>query len=705
MATQGTSIFALTGNQAKPLPRCIIPLLDALGWGGDELHLAAALPHMPETMGISDLLNTFANLKFEGKVFPTRLNKIDSRLLPCLFIDGKGRALTVVRKAGKEALVYDGSKGEYLHMKLDGRRGRAVFFKSLRKGADSFLKQQRNWFKKVMGRFSRIFALGAAISLVLTLLALLSPVFIMALYDQALTAGGERTVIYLSAGISLYLLIDLGFKLLRSKVFSFISVRLGNIIGNEVLRRILYLPPAFTETASLGAQVARIRDFETVREFFGGTALISLLELPFLVILLIALTYMGGSIAVVPLVAMGIFIIFGLSVMPAMRAVNKKSAQSGSQRQAFTIETLSNLRAIKYTGSTHMWGQRNKEIVADSAIDTFKTAKLTALINAFSQTLVQSAGLFTMAWGVLKVIDGDLSAGGLMASMILTWRILAPIKSGFGVLTQLGRIQRSVAQVDRLMNMKMESKQETNLTVFAGLKGQITFARTALRYSSNAAPALIGIDLDFQAGETVVVVGHDGAGKTTLLKLILGLYNPQAGRVLLDNINVKQIDPVALRQSIGYSPTGSHFFYGTVSQNLKLSNFDASDDDVQAAIKQAFVKDEIDALPEGLDTRIGDHNISLLSLSFRRRLSFARVFLRKPRIMLFDEPESGLTQPEMMKFMDDIADGNKETTAVIATHNPGFFEIADKVVWLENGRIRMVGTPEKVAQSYLTRAA
>lgn len=698
-ATLSTA-FGDTGAQSD-IARALVPLLDALGWRGDDSFLAAAMPHMPSEMGMVELLNTMANLKFESRVQEMRLNDIDPRQMPCLFVPKQGSAKVLLAKGDGGILAFDGDRGEYTQIGVRASSGRVVFFRPMSREADSFLKQQTNWFRKILKRFSRLFVHLFVFTGLLSLLALLTPVFIITLYDQVLSASSLRALGYLGVGIVLYVIADMGLRYMRSYLLNFVSVRLGNIIGNEVLRRIFYLPPAYTETANLGAQVARIRDFETVREFLSGPAAPALMEMPFLVILIGGLFVIGGPVAWVPIGAIGLFVIFGLIILPFMRTANSEAAKQGSERQAFVLEMLSNLEAIKNIGATQKWKERYRDLSAEAAWSTYATAQVTAYVNTFSHTLVMLAGLLTMAIGVELVMKDEMSSGALMASMILTWRILAPLRTGFSVLAQTGRIKRSIDQIDRLMNIRLENKQETTLVQNLNLGGRVSFSNVAIRYSKDAPPAVIGINFTAEPGEVVVIAGHDGAGKSTILKLILGLYHPQAGQVLLDHTNVRQLDPVAVRHAIGYAPTSTNFFYGTIAQNLRLANARASDEDLQQAAWKAQVLDDILNLPDGFETRIGDHSIGQISTSFRRRLGLARVFLRAPNLYLFDEPENGLTEWEVDNFSAALQMDKGKGTIIIATHNPRFFDLADKIVWLERGRIRMMGTPDEVRDQFM----
>lgn len=688
-----------SGNE---IARCLVPLLDALGWRGDQARLFEAMPHLPQYMSVIDLLNTLANLKFQGREERARLDQIDHRLFPCLFVPDAGNALVLVAVSDTQnILAFDGKTGEYRQIDKLPLNGRVVLFKAMDRSARSLLQQQPGWFRQVLLRFRQVLFHAVIVSLLISVLTMITPIFVGFIFDGALISGSPQTLIYLGMGMLFFVIADGGFRFLRSHLFLFVSTRLGNIIGNEVFRRLLFLPPAFTETANVGAQIARLKDFETVRNFFASPALVALFELPFMTVLLVAVALIGGWIVLVPLLALLVFIAFGLMLLPQVRRSNAAAAQSGSDKQSFTLEMLANLRPLQYSGVTNLWLERYRELSATAATEQFAIARTTAIINATAYALVMLGGLVTLIIGVHDVIGGQLSIGALVACMMLVWRILAPLGMGFSLFTQIGRITKSIDQVNRLMNIGLENRQESQLAADHNVAGRVAFADVSIRYNSDAPPALLGINFTIEPGETIAIVGHDGAGKTTILKLILGLYTPQAGRVLLDNVNVRQLDPVALRTSIAYAPKTDFLFYGTLRQNLQFSNYSADEKAIQQAADKAGLTQDIYRLPEGFDTRVKNINLTQFSSSFQKRLSLARVFLRNTRLVLLDEPESGLSTSEVSGILSALTERKGDVTTIIATHDPSFFWIADKILWLENGRVKLWGPTAEVAPRYV----
>ncbi|MBF0612309.1 MAG: ATP-binding cassette domain-containing protein, partial [Magnetococcales bacterium] len=593
MTTQNTGIAGF--NPVSDFARCLIPLLDALGWRGNHQQLSEALPYMPDAMGYADFMNVLANLKFEGRGEKTRLSRLDARLLPCLFVpDDQERPVMVLLKSGQQdMLVYDGGEGGFNQLVISSLPGEAVFFQAIRKDKNSPLNQQENWFQRLLERFRPLLVLAFVVSLLLSVLAMVAPIFVMTIYDQVLAARSEATLYGFVAGALGFFLLDSAFRFGRSWLLGFVSIRLTHIASTEILRRILFLPPSFTESASLGAQVSRIRDFETIRDFIAGQSIISLFDLPFVTMLYIGLLIIAPSLGFAPLVGILLLAVLGMAILPVVQRVNSEAAEAVSKRKQFLVDMLTNLRAIRYTGSTNHWLTRYENLSAEASHASFRAGFWGSVVSTLSQALVTLTGLLTMTLGVLSVMNNQLSVGGLMAGMMLVWRILAPMRPAFDVMTQLGKVSKSVRQVDRLMNLRMEKAIEATMTVSQAMRGKISLSQVSLRYTPDAYPALLGVSFELQHGQTLLIVGHDGAGKSSLLKLLLGMYQPQAGRVVIDHQNVRQLDPILLRRTLGYAPQNYFLFYGTLSQNLRFAHPAASKEELEEASRQAGLLQDI----------------------------------------------------------------------------------------------------------------
>ncbi|ACS80138.1 peptidase domain-containing ABC transporter [Maridesulfovibrio salexigens] len=518
----------------------------------------------------------------------------------------------------------------------------------------------------------------------------------MTIYDQMPFFDNNTTLAYIVIGVMVFILSDFGLRIIRSGMMSFIGARLGNIVGNEVFRRILYLPSSFTESASIGSQASRIKDFDSVRDFFSGQAFTSLLERPFILLLLLVMWILGGPVVLVPIAAIVGFASLAAIYMPLVKKANAAVAESGAARQELVMEILTKIRAIKLTSTPGIWEKRYRQHSAECVAETYKASQLASQINIITNTLIMAAGVATMAVSVTGVLAGNMTMGGLVASMILVWRILAPLRSAFVVMLQVERINKSVKQVDRLMDLDIEQHSESLLMLNRKMRGDVDFSQVSIRYSCDAHPALLGVSFEVNHGEVLAIAGHDGSGKSTILKLIMGLYRPQAGRIALSKTSIRQMDPLQIRRAIGYSPQEAQFFYGTIAQNLRLANPVATDAELRKACSEAGALEDVEALPEGFSTRIGDYRMKQMSQKFLKKLNLSRALLKRSPLLLFDEVLERPSLAESDLFIKLINSKRGKSTIIIVTNQCHYLQVADKILWMEKGRAKLFGPTEQV---------
>lgn len=689
---------------ATDLSNCLLPLLRALNWRGDPRHVAEALPHFVDSLDITSFRNVLAALHYQSRPVSLRLNEIDPRLMPCLFLPEGRDALLVLGLEVGHIRVFDGGLNAYTKVPPERWKGTAYFLQRLEE--DEFLPQAQKvgWMTAVGERFRALFYQTLAITCILNILALVTPLFVMAIYDKVIATGSMTTLVYLTFGVVIALVCDLVLREIRSRITAFIGARLDNIVGNAIFQKILFLPPAFTERASIGAQVARIKDFESIREFFTGPMVLMLFEMPFTVIFFVAIAFLGGPLVFIPIAMLALFAILGTIVTPLIRSNVARAGRSSSKRQELVVETLNTMRAVKYCGAERTWLERYRELSAKAALTSFVTAQLSSLVQTIAHVLMTGSGIATVVFGVYRVLNGDMTVGGLVATMILVWRVLSPLQTGFISLTRLTQIKSSITQINNLMNIRGEREPHALITPLKRFAGHVSFNRVSLRYSPESDPALVGVSFEVNAGEIVAVVGGNGSGKSTILKLITGIYNPQAGNVRIDNMDIRQLDVVELRHAVSYVPQTFQFFYGTIAQNLRLAYPVASNEDLRWACEQAGVLDDVLKLEQGsgkwkrsgLEVRIGDAGAAQMPTSLLQRLNLARGYLKRAPILLFDEPGNGLDFAGDQRFMQTVDSLRGNTTVFIVTHRPSHLRVADKIIWLDSGAVRAFGPAAEV---------
>jgi ABC-type multidrug transport system fused ATPase/permease subunit len=278
--------------------------------------------------------------------------------------------------------------------------------------------------------------------------------------------------------------------------------------------------------------------------------------------------------------------------------------------------------------------------------------------------------------------------------MVLGWRVLSPLQAVFVSLNQIEHIREALRQLNGLMKMQIEETGPNE--AWRGIDGAIRFSWVSHRYSQESDPVLFGVSFDVGKGEVVAITGPNGSGKSTIVKLLAGLYRPQAGSISIDGVDVRQMEPVRLRQQIGIVSQPTHLFYGTVAQNLRLSCPTASDEELIEAAKEARAYDDIMALSERMETRLTEDVMSRLPAGFRQKLALARVYLRRAPIMVFDEATQGLDEDGDKAFLAAIQRMRGRSTILIVTHRPSHMRIADRLIVMKAGKVVTMGPPDKV---------
>lgn len=680
---------------------CLIPLLDALKWRGEKSFIRDSVPlDALHNMDSEDMLVAMANLGFQAYQFKTRIDRIPEANLPCFFVTNKKEPFVVLNIDDDGIFVFDGRLQEYVLLKKNKKKGSVMFFYPMEEANTTLLDKQPHWFVNLIARFKPVFIYFMIISFILTILTIISPLFIMFIYDQVQHTDDLMYLKMLSIAIAIYILAFAWATHLQGAIMRITSIRLGNIVSNQVIRRVLYLPLSLSESSSLSSQLARIKDFLSIQTFFGGQAFSTIADLPFITLLLIVIYILGGNIVVVPISAFIIFVFSYYFVNYFSTKVVKAMSGANAKRQDLLLEVITEFRAIKLSGKKRFWNQRFKKLSSDYAYQKYKEISVNSIINIYSSLLVSLSALLTIYLGVLKVLDGELSPGGLMAVMILVWRILGPMKNGFTIIAQSASLKRSIGQLDRLMNLQLETIHNKTGDLTKQLKDSIEFSKVALKYSPESEPALAGIDAVIKNGESLTICGHEGAGKSSLMKLLTHLYTTQSGRILINGINVQQLPPVELRKSLTFIPQKIKLFSGTIEQNLKSFYSASTEAEILTAVEKVGLLDEIESLPDKFQTLINEQNKSQFSDSFVKKLFIAAAILRPSNIIIFDETTKDLNDMDMLTLTKLFQELKSSNIVIIISNQKSIFEVTDKVLWLDSGRVRKIGPSQELINDY-----
>jgi ATP-binding cassette subfamily C protein LapB len=672
---------------------CVMPLLEALGWRGHARRIFEAVPYLIKEISLTDLRNLMANLGYSSKNNGLNLRDLSRELLPCLFVADSGAIYILCEKEEGVISAVDCLTNQKITLSDQT---------SLNGTAYTFYEQPEKepsrgtWLSNVLHRFHSFIYWLIGLGFITNILSLSSIVFVMAVYDEVVPSHSHITLGFFALGLLLALVCMQFIHVIQNRAVSYFGARMDMIIGTEVIRQVMNLPMSLVEGASVASQVSRLRQFDGVRETFTGPIANIILQGPFAIFFLIVLYIIAGPIVLVPLLMILVFVVLTLSMFPLLRRSTSKVSAASMERRKFLLEGTSQLTTIKHLGAEQTWVDRFQDVSASLSVAQKQSESLSSLSTNLSHIIMKIAGVSAIIWGAVRVMDDLMSVGALIAVVLLVWRILSPLQSALMVLGRIDQIMESVGQINRLMGMPTERRHVTESP--HRFEGLIRIQNVGFRYPNDPNPALQGIMMEAKPGEIIAIVGQNGSGKTTLLKLLLGFYFPQAGSITMDGIDIRQFNPMVLRQSISYVPQQNQFFHGTLAQNLQFSAPDATEERMIQAAEQAGLLSQIMTLPEGFETRIDEQVMNIFSSGFLQKINLARAYIRKSNILIMDEPGNTLDQEGDEILRQTIESFRGKKTVVIVTHRPSLINLADRILSLQKGSMRAFGPKEKVLE-------
>lgn len=678
--------------QQGPASAALPVLLQALGWRGSMAEVAGAMPHM-QHLDAALLLDTLARLGFPARRWRGGADRLDARLLPALLVDRAGGVAVVLGRQGERLLVHDPAGGPRL-LPAAALRGALHLFPPAARVPPP---PTRSFAGDLLRRLRPTLLLALAAGCLADLLGLAGAFAAMAVYDLVIPAAAHATLVALALAAGLALAAEFALRWVRARALAHLAARTEVLLGRTVFARLLAFPLELTAGVPVGAQIARLGQFEDLRDIALGPIGAALLELPFFLVFAVALVVLAGPLGLLPLGLVLGYVALGAALLPGLRRRTEAAGQAAAERQELLLETLTKLRSIRAAGCTDAWREKLRQAGARAGLAQYRAAAAAATLQALGAALMPLCGVATIAAGALLVMEGALSVGALVAAMMLIWRVLSPIQNLFQAFTRLSELQATLRQLDGFMKLRTEPPGGAGPALLRPAQaGSIRFADVTFRYPGATAPALLGVSFTAPAGALVAITGPAGSGKTTLLRLALGLHQPLAGAVLVDGANLRNLPAGALRGVVGQVPDSPVLFHGSLAQNLRLANPLASDHALHAACEAAGIASQIAALPQGLATRVTDFGKDRFPAGLRQGLALAQALLRRPRLMLLDEPERGLDAAAEAEFLAAVQALRGETTILLVTHRPSHMARADLILRMEAGRVAAFGPPAEV---------
>ncbi|WP_283120298.1 type I secretion system permease/ATPase [Neisseria elongata] len=560
----------------------------------------------------------------------------------------------------------------------------------------------KSWFWKVIWRFKGYYYQVILATFIINFLALVSSLYVMNVYDRVIPNQAYETLWVLSIGVMLAILFEFLAKMIRGHLTDIAGKKADLIISSAIFRRMMALRLA-DRPASAGSYANNLREFESVREFMTSASLLVLVDLPFLLLFITVIFIVGGKLAIVPAIIIPIVIIVGFIVQrPLSRYINESMKES-SQRQGLAVEALEGIETLKTNNATGWAQQRWDTYTAKTSASSIKVKDTANFMINFSVAMQQLNTVFLVLFGTYLIHNENtaerITMGALIAAVILSGRALSPLAQVAGLATRFQQAKLALEGLNNIIERPIERVPERKYISPSNIQGNITFENTCFQYQEDGKPAVSNLNLQIRAGEKIGILGRIGSGKSTMLKLTSGLYDGSTGNVMLDNIDMRQIDPNFLRSQILLLSQSPRLFLGTLRENMDLARSDgySSDQELLEALQRFGLDKIIRSHPKGLDMPLGEDGLGL-SGGQKQIIALARMTLRNPRIVLLDEPTTGLDQATERMSLQAISQWAQDKTLLVVTHRPQVLQIVNRIIVMDEGKVVMDGPRDLVLQ-------
>ncbi|MFY9511411.1 MAG: type I secretion system permease/ATPase [Rubrivivax sp.] len=681
---------------------CLLARLHQIAAEPAQLRHALGLGSS-EAVSIEQALMAARQLGLQVKLVSSTADRLPLIPLPALALMHDGSVALLAQCDGQRVLLQSFAPNaprsgqpviEPLGTFAEQWSGQIVLVRSRASLAGELAKFDFSWFVPSLVKHRRLLAEVLVVSIFLQLFALVSPLFFQAVMDKVLVHRGTSTLNVLVIGLLIVTLFESVLSCLRAYVFSHTTSRIDVELGSRLYRHLLNLPLAYFEARRVGDSVARVRELENIRNFLTGQGLTLVLDLLFSVVFVGVMLLYSVKLTLIVLASLPLYVLLSLLVVPVLRAQLDDKFARGAENQALLVESIGGVQTLKASALEPAFGRRWDQQLAAYVSASFRAQTLATWAHEAVGLVGKLVSVATLWFGAHAVMSQELTVGMFVAFTMFANRVATPIMRIAQMWTDFQQTGLSVRRLGDILNTRTEAAA-SSAAQLPPLQGRITFDNVAFRYRPDAPPVLQGLRLDIRPGEVLGIVGRSGSGKSTLGKLVQRLYVPEAGRVLVDGIDISLIDAAQLRRQVGVVLQDNVLFGRSVRENIAIADPAAPLEAVIQAARLAGAHAFISELPQGYDTLVGENGTGL-SGGQRQRVAIARALFAQPRILIFDEATSALDYESEAILQKNMAAICRGRTVIVIAHRLSAVRRANRIVAMDRGRIVEAGTHDEL---------
>ena len=666
----------------------------------------------PELFSIDSPKGLFSRVAvragFASRLIQRDLNKLSRLLLPCILVLKNGNAciLEAIDRPGHRAKVIfpDVGEGEEwlgLERLAEEYLGYAFLLKKELQSttADKPIRptEVRHWFWGTLAKSKDIFASVLLSSVLINLFILATPMFTMNVYDKVVPNDAIATLWVLAIGIVTVYLFDTLLRFIRTYLMEIAGKKSDIIMSSILFSQVLNLKMEHWP-ASIGSFASQLREFESIRNFFTASTIATLVDLPFVMIFLFVIYYIGGPMIAVPLIVIGLLLLYSFILVQPLKRSIEATFEATASKNAHLIETLHNIKTVKALGAANYSQWVWEESSGTIANRSMRARMLSSSITVVTNLLVQLNTIALIIVGMYRIGALELSLGGLIAIVMLSSRTVGPMGQIASLITSFEQTKTAFRSLDELMKKPVERPEGKSYVHRKQFKGGIQLRDLEFSYPESPKKSLSAINLKINPGEHVGVIGKVGSGKTTLIKLMMNLYQVSSGSIAIDDIDINQVDPAELRRNIGYVSQDIELLRGTIRENIAYKDLHVNDERLLKAAEISGVNLFVNQLPQGFDTQVGEAG-GFLSGGQRQAIALGRAVLLDEPILILDEPTNSFDNTTESIVKKHLHEYSRERTLLLVTHKAPMLSLVERLVVMDQGRIVMDGPRDEVLQS------
>jgi ATP-binding cassette subfamily C protein LapB len=559
----------------------------------------------------------------------------------------------------------------------------------------------RDWFWGSLKENWKIYQEVILATVMINVFALASTLYIMNVYDRVIPNSAYETLWVLSIGALIVYSFDFFMKNMRGYFLDVAGRKADVKISAKLFEQVLGMTMQ-ARPASAGVLASNVREFESIRDFFTSATMTALVDVPFAFFFIIVIAIIAGPLAIIPLVAIPIVILVGWFLQKPLQKIMRESMMENALKNALLFETITGLETIKTQAAEGHVQRRWEELSEKGSRTSVKTRRVATFALNFSYYIQQITTIAVVIGGVFMVSNAMLTQGALVAAVMLVGRALGPLSQVAGLLTRFNQSYEALKHLEDLMKKPVERPADKHFISVPRVTGKIEFRDVTFAYPGQTHPALSGVNFTVNAGEHIGIIGAVGSGKTTIERLLLNLYQPEKGSILLDGTDVRQIDPGDLRRNIGAVQQSPNLFYGSVRENITMGHETAPDSAVLRSAELSGVMEFLKDSEKGLDTSVGERGESL-SGGQRQAVAIARSLLYDPPVLILDEPTASMDPASENRLRQRLKVLTQNKTTILITHKGSMLDLVDKLILIDRGRIIAFGPRDEIIRRLQNR--